>query len=200
MRAAIGPDDQPDQALLEVVTDPHARRHAVEAVALLDAEGVPGFQRHLDQRADDTEGRQQGQLVGQPAPLREDEVAHGMVECVQPAHQRPAQQHRRADGGVDQAEAQLVERVIGRTLVAAQRHLVGKGRRHGIAVARHVPGLARIEPELDEHGGRDEKRKKQGDGAGRHAASVRLPHNRRPGQRAQDRTDRALFRLFSPIP
>src|SRR5690606_40013600 len=73
---------------------PYTTLFRSEAEALLDAKGLPGFERRLQQRADRGERGQQRELIGEVAPARLHGVAQRGVERIQAAEQRPAQQHR----------------------------------------------------------------------------------------------------------
>ena len=70
--------------------------------------------------ADQREAGQQRQLVGHVAEARLHRVQQRLVQRIQAAEQRPAQQHQRAEGGGQQAEAALGQRVVGAARCAGQ--------------------------------------------------------------------------------
>jgi hypothetical protein len=86
-----------------------------------------------------------------------------LVEHIEPAEQRPAQQQRRAPGHLDQAEAGLGDRVVGRLLVGCERDGLREGFRHAAAVLRHMAHLPRSEPELHEQARNERHRESDGE-------------------------------------
>ena len=136
------------QQALEQVGDEQPRRAAVEAEALFDAKRAPPFERQIEQRADQHECAQQRELVAHVAPSRLHGIAHEPVERIEATEQRPAQQHRAGEGRGQQTETGLGNRVVGGSLMRIERHSCGKGRRHRIAMRRHVAHLPRGQPKL----------------------------------------------------
>ena len=138
---------QADQRGLEHVAQPQGPGHLVEAKALFDHEGLVERGGQLDQAVDDREGDQQRQRLQQRAgPQHAEQPA---IERIQPAQQRPAQQHGGAQREIEQAKAQLGHGVVGGALVGVQADRACELRRHGGAVAGHGADLARRQPELD---------------------------------------------------
>jgi len=124
-------------------------RHAVEAETLLDAKGAVELERQLEQTADQHEGGQQRELIGEVAEARLDRVAQRRVERVEAAQQGPADQNSGSERGDQQTEARLRQRVVGRALVTRQHDGLAESFRHSIAMGRDVADLTRRQPELD---------------------------------------------------
>ena len=131
------------------VGEPEPPGHAVEAEALLEAKRRVPLERQLEDGADDDEGDDQRDLVGERAGARRDRVAHRRIERVEAAEQRPAEQHGGAGDHLPVRQARLGERVVGGALVRGELDRRAEGRRHLVAVERDVAHLAREQPGAD---------------------------------------------------
>ncbi|MCY1531414.1 hypothetical protein D9M68_666380 [compost metagenome] len=175
------PDQRAEQRRLDGVGEPELPGHLVEAEALLEPEGLPQRERQLQQAADERKGRQQRQLLHHAAAQPHQQQ---LVQQVEPAEQRPAQQQGGAPGHLDEPEACLGDGVVGGLLVRGERDGLCKSFRHGTAVARHVAHLAGGQPELHEQARHERRREGKGeDERIRHheaASLVRGPWGCRP--------------------
>ena len=165
-------DQRTDQRALEHVGEVQLPRHPVEAEALFDAEGAVQLERQIERAADHDKGRQQRELVGHVAQPRLNRATHPCVKCTEPAEQRPAEQHRRAERHHQQTEAALDEGVVGRLLVPGQAHVRREARGHGAAVGRDIPHLTRRQPEFDKQRHSQRDGEQQGEGQSLHGTQV----------------------------
>ena len=66
----------------------------------------------------------------------------GLVQGIESAQQRPAQQHGGAERQFEQAEARLCDGVVGSLLVGSKGDLFRERRGNGVAVMGHMANLA----------------------------------------------------------
>ena len=139
-------DQGREQGGLEQISQPQARRGLVEPKALLQHKGLVQRAGQVNQAADQRKAGQQRHLLGHAGA---DGLQQQLVEPVQPAKNRPAQQDGSAQRHLQQAKAVFGDGVVGRFLVCSQCNVGGKAGRHLLAVLRHMPYLARGQPEFE---------------------------------------------------
>ena len=158
-------DGRADQRALGGIEQVQLPRHAVEAKTLFDAKRVPSIERHVDHAADRRHRAEQCELVGHRTETRLHGITHPTVDRIEPAEQRPCQQHHGAEGQADEAEACAGQRVVRGLLMRFERHRANEGRRHLTAVRRDMPHLAQRQPGLEHEarhdGGSEQRSQKQ---------------------------------------
>ena len=144
-------DHDAHQRGFQQIAKPELQAHLVEAKALFNAEGAVQREGQIERAADQAKAGHQRQLLCQRPPVCQPGAGQRLVQRIQPAQQRPAQQHRRTEGQLQQAEARFGEGVVGRLLVRGQRNGGRKSGGHCIAVTRHMADLARAQVQLEQH-------------------------------------------------
>ena len=165
------------------VGNEQAHRHAVEAVARLDAEGAVRHERQADERLHEHDAEEKRRAVRDRAGG--EERAPRLREPLDQAAEREDKERRHAYREIDHAEARLRRGVVGRFLVSGERDRVGEARGDARAVRAHVADLPRREPQ-PRHACRAERDKKKPGQGVRHAAA-RISHGRRSQQPDLDR-------------
>ena len=164
----------PSSSGLDQVGQPELQAHLVEAEALLDHEGLVQRERQLEQRRRcSAKPASSASCCVMPGPSQRQQR---LVQRVEPAQQRPAQQHGGAEGQLQQAEAGLGDRVVGRLLVGGQGHGAGEGGGHGVAMPGDVADLARRQPELDAQAREQESGERQSQRVGSGSLQPSLGH------------------------
>ena len=151
---------------LQHVGHEECRRHAIEPVALLDHEGAPEVEGERGHCAHDQNAEHGGEVAG--VALAEEARAEG-IDRRDASPQGERQQQRPVDDGeLDQVQALLVERVVGRPAMRLDRDQAREVRRHLAAMARDVERLAHAEPQAPRECGDHEGGEDGGEGGSAH--------------------------------
>ena len=153
----------------------------VEAETLFEPKGVVQRERQVEQAADQAEQGQQSQLRRQAAVAHQRRIRQCLVQSIDAAQQRPAEQHGGCESHFKQAETRLGDGVVGRLLVRSQRDRRCERGRHLAPVQRHMADLprrqikARCEPERQQGGKQQGESERRVGHGGKFRPSARMP-------------------------
>ncbi|MNV42061.1 hypothetical protein D3C71_1337200 [compost metagenome] len=149
---------QREERVLRAVADEQFGRHAVEAEPGFQPELAPYREGQSQQAQQHAHDRQQQQL---PQEVIAGKLAYRLVDELQSAQQRQANQHYRVEGMFKHAQLDPRHRVIRRALVAGQPDAVGKFGGHLVAIAHDVADLACRQPHAHGNIGQQESNEQQ---------------------------------------